>query len=148
MPTKQTQQKKIKHSWGWSRHLYVGGTTSLAEAVGRASGASSLHVHKDKSNAFIVHDGIIEIWGEASLFVHLRPQQSFVIPPGVVHRMVFLTDAVLHELYQASAGRQLDLADIVRIKPGWKPGEKEVRTRVDFCGDSAGNPGSPPCFPG
>lgn len=143
----QPTEQKIQHSWGESRHLYVGDTSSLAVAIGRAGGASSLHVHHDKSNAFIVHEGIVEIWSATSLLAHLHPQKAFVISASVVHRMVFLTDAVLHELYQANVGRQLDLTDIIRIKPGWKPGEKEVKTRLqgDFC--SATGNRKPVCFP-
>ncbi len=136
-----------QHTWGTSRHLYVSKTTSLATAIGKAGGASSLHFHESKQNAFIVIEGIVEIWGENSLIANLRPQEACVVSAGTLHRMVFMTDAALPELYQVIRNQTMDLTDIVRVQPGWKPGEKEVVTRVDFRGDSAGNPG-PACFPG
>lgn len=136
-----------RHMWGVSRHLYVGDTSSLAVAQGKAGGASSLHLHESKHNGFVVIEGIVEIWGDTSLICHLRPHEACVVPAGTLHRMVFMTDAVLHELYQAIRNQTINLKDIIRSKPGWKPGEREVVTRVDFRGDSAGNPG-PACFPG
>lgn len=146
--------------WGKSQHLYICQNTDLALALGRAGGASSLHVHRDKHNIFVVQFGVIELWGPGEKFIaqvagpgdahivsrmseHPYVQTAYMVPAGVPHRMVFLTDARLHELYQAVLGRMLDLDDIERLEPGWKPGEREVITRQEA--DSSGNPLSRGC---
>lgn len=115
--------------WGKSIHLHIGFNTDLAFAKGLAGGASSLHIHHQKHNTFVVDDGVLEIWGHGlTLIAHLEAGQSYAVSAGVEHRMVFLTDARVYEFYHALANG-LSLDDIKRIEPGWKPGEREVISR-------------------
>lgn len=119
-----------RHSWGESQHLYIGEQESLAIARGREGGASSLHTHTRKHNGFLVISGVVEIWSQHGLRSHLRAGGSYWSPAGEIHRLVFLQDAELYELYRALEGEIIDLADIDRIEPDWKPGEIEVTSRV------------------
>jgi len=140
----QKSEKKTdwhRHQWGVSTFLYVGAHSSLAIACGKANGASSLHFHAEKHNAFLVQEGIIEIWGKGQIFLaRVGPQEAYVSPAGEVHRMVFLTDATLYEFYRTKDGQILRLDDIARIEDGWVPGAKKVLSRAPATQDSAGNP--------
>lgn len=139
-PTKNGQAEWIKHRWGKSKILYTDDHLCLAEAHGVAKGASSLHLHAHKANCFIVHSGVIEIWGPHDLLAHLKPLDAYVSPAGEKHRMVFLTDAVLLEVYHSIPGQPLELDDIRRVDTGWVPGEVPVRSRKLGGTDSIGRP--------
>jgi len=114
--------RRNEHLWGRSTHLYLSEKLDLAVATGKAGGASSMHTHRHKANTFIVESGtvIIELDERA---VKLSAGESTTIPAGYAHRMIFKTDARLYELYYAIPGQMIDLADIQRLKPGWKPDE-------------------------
>jgi len=138
-PSKQWQTK----DWGKTRHLYRDRNVSVAEVLGIARSASSLHVHHHKHNTFAVLAGLIEVWARSGLIGCVRAGEALLVPAGVRHRMVFMQDTLLHEFYQALPGKTLDLGDIERLDPGWKPGERSFCTRVDFRGHSAED--LPPC---
>ncbi|MCP4540262.1 MAG: cupin domain-containing protein [Chloroflexi bacterium] len=126
-----------KHAWGYSQFVFATPFESLAKATGKAGGASSLHYHRHKHNTFAVIRGTIKIQFsgakanrlEMSQFELLEQGESFTAPAGVKHRMIFLTDATLHELYQATKGHLVQSDDIVRLMSDWAPdhsGESEV----------------------
>jgi len=115
-----------RHRWGVSEYLYVGATAALSVAYGKKGGASSKHYHRHKHNTFIVMQGTVRVVSEkgpAGLTVALGPQESFTVAAGVLHRMEFVTDAVLHEVYQAIPGYAVELGDIIRLDNGWPGGD-------------------------
>ncbi len=114
-----------RHTWGWSRHLLVTDKFDLALADGHAGGASSMHTHRGKHNTFLVLTGTVEIVGaDGEVLALLNPHDAYTAPVNVPHRMVFVTDATLYELYYPVAGNGgIDLDDIQRLDGGWKPGE-------------------------
>jgi mannose-6-phosphate isomerase-like protein (cupin superfamily) len=119
------------HRWGTSQYLHVGNTVALAVAHGTAGGASSMHVHRDKHNTFIVRKGKIEIEVQGprvrKIQAELTPGESHTSPAGEPHRMIFVEDSQLFEMYVATPGKLIDLADIEREDEGWfPPGEEEV----------------------
>ena len=121
-----------KHRWGWSQYVHVDEQTALARAWGKAGGASSLHFHRGKHNAFLVLTGKVEIVGPdgspplvlGPCGLHTVRHGCATVEAGVVHRMVFLEDSMLHELYQAVPYGVIDLDDITRLDDGWEPGRK------------------------
>ena len=125
------QNELLKHRWGWSRYLYVGEETALAIAWGKKGGASSLHYHHGKHNSFLVLAGEVRIdqrddaqvsEGAPILPRLLTVGQCLTVPATQDHRMVFLEDSVLHEIYQALPYMLIDLDDITRFDDGWEPG--------------------------
>ncbi len=121
--------KRNEHKWGWSRHLFNNDLVDVAVAVGRKGGCSSWHLHQHKSNTFIVREGRVRIdrepaWSE-QCGLEFGPGEGTTVPAGVVHRMTFVTDARLYEVYVADPGKTVDLADIVRLDVGTEP--EEVR---------------------
>lgn len=116
------------HKWGYSDILYHDDHVCMARAVGLKGGQSSLHHHNYKRNVFIALHGFVEIWSESGKVIATidkirRP--VFVAPPGMKHRMVFATDAILYEFYTAGLNRELDMDDIVRMDVGKLPTESE-----------------------
>lgn len=119
--TRDHQFQQNQKLWGVSQHLFVGVNTDLAVVYGKAGGASSLHYHGYKHNTFAVLRGRVEIIVSGLGSQVLGDHQSCVVPAGVAHRMHFLKDTVLHELYQAVDGHPIELGDIVRLDDGWEP---------------------------
>lgn len=116
-----------KHKWGYSEILYADDHCTVARAVGLKGGRSSLHHHRHKQNAFLILHGFVEIWNESDkVLVKLDNNRRpvFVAPPGLPHRMVFATDAILYEFYAASLNKTIDPNDIVRKDVGRKPDER------------------------
>lgn len=105
----------------------------LAEAHGTAGGASSLHIHRGKANTFIMVEGALEVWSRDGLIASLCEGDTVCVPAGEPHRMVWRSSGVVLELYHALPNMRIDLADIERMEPGWKPGERTVvsRTRTE-----------------
>ncbi len=115
-----------EHTWGTSRHIVVTEKFDLAYAEGHAGGASSMHTHRNKHNVFLVLTGEVLIEGaDGDPLAVLCPHTAYTAKAGVPHRMVFLTDATLYELYYPvdENGGTIDLGDIQRLDKGWKPGE-------------------------
>ncbi|MEN6507109.1 MAG: cupin domain-containing protein [Planctomycetaceae bacterium] len=113
--------KTNQHHWGQSQHLHMTETLDLAIARGKAGGRSSMHTHQNKRNWFLVVEGCVRVvecadGGEYSF--DLRPGHAVSVPPGIPHRMEFVTDATLYELYTAAEGQTVDLADIQRFDEG------------------------------
>lgn len=122
-----------KHCWGQSRHLYMSPILDVAYATGKKGGGSSLHVHRYKSNTFLVIRGNIEIRMKGLHTQRVMDHESFTVPAGVPHRMVFMEDSALYEIYVADENaweegiKGVLLEDIERFDPGWNPGEREIR---------------------
>ena len=110
--------------WGWTETLFSDGRTQVDRIIGRAGGASSLHLHRGKSNLFFVQKGVLDVFVGGGLFRRLTADESVCIPANVKHRMAFVTDCEAVEVYCATdAGVPLVRTDIVRFDTGWKPGE-------------------------
>lgn len=113
--------KTNQHHWGQSQHLHMTETLDLAIARGKAGGRSSLHTHQSKRNWFLVVEGIVRvvaIEGDREHAFDVWPGVAVSVAPGVPHRMEFITDATLYELYTAAKGQTVDLADIQRFDEG------------------------------
>jgi len=122
--TTDNQFQQNQKLWGVSQHLFVGANTDLAIAYGKAGGASSLHYHAHKHNTFVVLSGEVVIRKTTSDMAkgsRLLALDSYTVSAGVPHRMVFVKDTVLHELYVAVDGYPIEMGDIVRLEPGWEP---------------------------
>ena len=80
----------------------------------RAGEALSLQYHERKDETLRMLEGKIDLMaGETTEKLHthnLEPGAVFHLPPGVLHRMVAVTDSVLLEVSTA------DLDDVVRVE--------------------------------
>jgi mannose-6-phosphate isomerase-like protein (cupin superfamily) len=108
------------HLWGQSTTLHVDGETELVRCAGYAGGASSLHLHRRKFNTFMLVSGKMRLSIEETDVI-MSGGDSFTVRPGVRHRMAFVTDALLFELYAAIPGGSIEPGDIVRFDEGRKP---------------------------
>jgi mannose-6-phosphate isomerase-like protein (cupin superfamily) len=110
-----------QHLWGQASPLHVDAVVQIVRCHGRTGGSSSLHLHRHKSNTFLVRKGRMRIdVGETEIV--LGTGDSFTVRPGLRHRMTFLQDTDLIELYTALPGQAVDPADIVRFDEGQSPG--------------------------
>lgn len=111
------------HRWGYSQILFESPEVCLARAVGLAGGQSSLHTHQAKDNLFFVVAGRVEIWNATAKLATLAHDKRRVMlaPADMPHRMVFVTDAILFELYSPKAGCEVNANDINRRDNGRRP---------------------------
>ena len=111
--------------WGRTRRLLLLPHLQLDEAEGLAGGASSLHKHREKHNAFLVLSGGLDLFvpfGDREIiWTRLAPRDCVTIPAGTKHRMVFLTECRLLEIYTAMGLGPVDPEDIVRFDEGRAP---------------------------
>ena len=130
VPEKPKEEETIKHRWGSSKYLYRDSNIALAYARGKGDGASSLHTHAHKSNAYVgIYGSVsIETHDETGLisYQRLHAGDTCLVPSGVPHRMHFLADTELYELYMADQGENISLADIDRTEDGWTPEDGEL----------------------
>jgi quercetin dioxygenase-like cupin family protein len=109
----------VEHLWGVSKTLFQDDRTSLVRFVAEAGGSSSLHYHDQSSNLISVCSGTVEVYqNHSALWRVLDAGESTMIPPGVPHRLRFVTDAVGYELYVSSPGSDFDSLDIHRMGTG------------------------------
>lgn len=111
--------------WGRTRRLLILPDCQLDEIEGKAGGASSLHRHKEKHNAFLVLAGGLDLfvsYGDTeAILKRLTTRDAFTVPAGLKHRMVFLTDCRALEIYTPAGLGPVDPEDIVRFDEGRAP---------------------------
>lgn len=110
--------RKRRKAWGWTQRLVELPELVICRANGKAGKASSLHLHDTLHNAFFVLDGCVRVDFQNGGTRHLKRGQSLVVPAGTQHRMVFVQDSELLEIYYTD-GVKVDPNDIRRMLPGW-----------------------------
>lgn len=114
------QTNTCDHFWGTAHTLHVDELVQLVACSGKAGGASSLHLHRHKSNTFFMRKGRLKLLvGDTELI--LAAGDSFTVRPGIRHRMTFVADSELVELYVPLPGQVIDPGDIVRFDEGHRP---------------------------
>ena len=79
----------------------------------KAGSQLSLQYHETKDEAFLVHDGTLELVldrGEAQQVVRMGPGDARRIAPGTIHRFRAVTDCMLFEVSTP------ELEDVVRLE--------------------------------
>jgi mannose-6-phosphate isomerase-like protein (cupin superfamily) len=93
----------------------------------RAGSQLSLQYHERKDEAFLVHEGRLELvlGRDAGQRVEtLGPGEGWHIVPGTVHRFRALTDCLLYEVSTP------ELEDVVRLEDDYgREGTRDVRVR-------------------
>lgn len=103
------------HDWGNSHTIYKDASVWVVELCGRQGGASSLHIHRKMANHFYCLSGTIDIHVGHVLAKRLDPGDSYYVPAGLPHKIVFKTKAEAIETYYAAPGEWIDENDIVRF---------------------------------
>ena len=108
--------------WGRTRRLLLLPDCQVDEVSGRRGGASSMPLHRDKHNAFLVLEGGLDILVPEGtyevIFKRLVARDACTIPAGTKHRMVFVTDCRALEIYTPAGLGPVDPDDIVRFDEG------------------------------
>ena len=116
--------KRVEKPWGWELHwadteLYVGKILHV-----NAGEALSLQYHEQKDETISVLSGEMTLVvgrDESSLReVPMSEQDSYRIRPGVVHRMIAVTDC---DILEASTPH---LDDIVRLEDRYGRGSEDA----------------------
>lgn len=92
----------------------------------RAGHQLSLQYHEKKDEAFLVHDGVLELvlgQGGDQRVETLRSGQAWHVRPGTVHRFRAVTDCTLFEVSTP------ELEDVVRIEDDYGRQGKTDRPR-------------------
>lgn len=112
-------------AWGETECLFIGPFASLHRAWFRSGGYSSMHIHRFKTNVFIVESGRIRVNFQKKhpCSVTLGPGETLRIPSGILHGFEALEDGVMLEFYNADHGHELSRDDIHRLNEG---GMREV----------------------
>lgn len=117
--------------WGQTRRLLLLPDCQLDEVSGRRGGASSLHLHREKHNAFVVVSGgmdiLVPIGAGEVIYKRLVARDCCTIPAGMKHRMLFAMDCRAFELYTPAGLGPVDPEDIVRFDEGRSPEEGAAR---------------------
>ena len=113
-PNRTDRPRRVEKPWGWELHwadtdLYVGKILHVNEGE-----ALSLQYHERKDETICVLSGemILVVGPDAESVeeIRMREHDAFRIRPGVVHRMVAVTDC---DILEASTPH---LDDIVRLE--------------------------------
>jgi mannose-6-phosphate isomerase len=106
-------KERVEKPWGYEVRFartdhYAGKVLFI-----RAGQQLSLQFHRRKDEAFLVHEGRLELVlgteGEQRV-VPMGPGESWHVPPGTVHRFRAVTDCLLFEVSTP------ELEDVVRIE--------------------------------
>lgn len=79
----------------------------------RAGQQLSLQLHRQKDEAFLVHEGTLDLvlgQGSAQRVERVAPGEARHLPPGTVHRFRAVTDCLLFEVSTP------ELEDVVRLE--------------------------------
>lgn len=102
----------------------------------RAGQQLSLQYHERKDEAFLVHDGVLELVlgrGADHRVERLGPGQSRRIPPGTVHRFRAISDCTLFEVSTP------ELTDVVRLEDDYgRQGLSDAPSGAGAGGSAAG----------
>ena len=111
--------------WGRTRRLLLLPDCQVDEVSGLRGGASSMHMHREKHNAFLILQGgmdiLVPVGAGEVIFKRLVARDCVTIPAGTKHRMVFVTDCRALEIYTPAGLGPVDPADIVRFDEGRSP---------------------------
>jgi mannose-6-phosphate isomerase-like protein (cupin superfamily) len=105
--------ERVEKPWGYELRFvrtdrYAGKVLFI-----RAGHQLSLQFHRRKDEAFLVHEGKLELvlgQGEGQRVVPLSRGEAWRVTPGTVHRFRALTDCLLFEVSTP------ELEDVVRIE--------------------------------
>lgn len=105
--------ERVEKPWGYELRFartdrYCGKVLFI-----RAGNQLSLQYHRVKDEAFLVHEGSLELvlgHGAEQTVVHMEPGASRRIQPGTVHRFRAITDCLLFEVSTP------ELEDVVRLE--------------------------------
>jgi len=110
--------QKKKKPWGFERPLAKFQGVFLKELFLRKGHMSSLHFHKEKDEFFYIVSGQVRIQ-IAEQTIELSAGYTLHIPPGQVHRIQPLEDALILELNTQMFG------DVTRIEDKYDRPAKE-----------------------
>lgn len=110
--------RKRRKAWGWTQRIALATDLQIERLSGRQGRASSLHLHDQRHNLFVVLSGCVRIDFENSPSRHLKRGQTLLVPAGTPHRMVFVQDSDALEIYYTD-GAKVDPEDIRRMADGW-----------------------------
>ena len=105
--------ERVEKPWGYELRFVR--TTRYAGKVLfiRAGRQLSLQFHRRKDEAFLVHEGKLDLvlgQGSEQRVVRMEPGEAAHITPGTVHRFRAVTDCLLFEVSTP------ELEDVVRIE--------------------------------
>jgi len=105
--------------WGKTSPIFHRNNVEIHRLEGRKGGFSSEHLHRAKSNMFVVERGKIRIiaWKDRSGRPDetvLGPGDTSIVPPGLYHKFEVVEDCVAYEIYWV----ELDPEDIKRRNHG------------------------------
>lgn len=110
--------------WGTATRLFLDDATEAVLVEIAADWHSSVHLHRHKSNEFIVLSGELQIaylrpggnFPDKWIKQTLCPQKSpLIVPAAMRHAFYSASDVVAIEIYRAVAGEKIDVNDIVRF---------------------------------
>jgi mannose-6-phosphate isomerase len=105
--------ERVEKPWGYELRFVRTDRYAGKVLFVRRGHQLSLQYHRRKDEAFLVHEGKIELvlgQGEGQRVVPLGPGEAWRLTPGTVHRFRALTDCLLFEVSTP------ELEDVVRIE--------------------------------
>ncbi len=105
--------EKIEKPWGYELRFVRTDRYAGKVIFVRAGQQLSLQYHERKDEAFLVHEGTLELVlgrGAEERVVRLGPGTSRHLPPGTVHRFRAVTDCLLFEVSTP------ELEDVLRLE--------------------------------
>lgn len=116
--------------WGRVAHAPVSPCCIISYLETKAGGFSSIHLHRSKSNLFIVITGIIRVrcFGVNESEIILEAGDTAAINAGIYHCFEVIESGLVVEVYCPKVvGTSIDLNDIVRLNQG---GFREIERAV------------------
>jgi len=112
-------QKKL---WGQTWPLFRDDNLLIMRLLVGAGGYCSEHYHRNRSNLFVVHHGVLlvrtETRGGEWETRAITGGQSLLVPTGSVHQFEARTLVLCDEVYYPCSGGKIDVNDIVRRTEG------------------------------
>lgn len=122
MPSSLVSSTQLAESreWGTASRIFLDDHTEAMCVEIAADWHSSIHLHRHKSNEFIVLSGELRIAWWPSRFLRssqclTSTSKPFSIDAGIKHAFHSITDVVAIEIYRAAGGATIDVNDIVRF---------------------------------
>jgi mannose-6-phosphate isomerase len=105
--------ERVDKPWGYELRFICTDRYAGKVLFIKAGSQLSLQYHEFKDEAFLVHDGSLELVlgkGEEQRVVKLGPGESWHVVPGTIHRFRAVTDCTLFEVSTP------ELTDVVRLE--------------------------------
>ena len=105
-------------AWGWCIEVYRSQETRLVRAHAESGGSSSLHLHRNQHNIFVVISGMLLVLvdhGNCCVEHRLAGNEMLMVKAGVKHKFIALSDVDMFEQYLAVDGIVPQESDIVRF---------------------------------